>query len=81
MRLLFVSLRARNNLIMKIEDKLVASVISGLKALYGQEVPEKMVQLQKTKKEFEGHLTLVVFPFLKMSKKDRSKRHRKSVNI
>ena len=53
----------------KIEDKLVASVISGLKALYGQEVPEKMVQIQKTKKEFEGHLTLVVFPFLKMSKK------------
>ena len=65
----FVSLRARNNLIMKIEDKLVASVISGLKALYSQEVPEKMVQIQKTKKEFEGHLTLVVFPFLKMSRK------------
>ena len=54
---------------MKIEDKLVASVINGLKALYGQEVPEKMVQLQKTKKEFEGHSTLVVFPFLKMSRK------------
>ncbi len=54
---------------MKIEDKLVASVISGLKALYGQEVPEKMVQMQKTKKEFEGHLTLVVFPFLRMSRK------------
>ena len=54
---------------MKIEDKLVASVINGLKALYGQEVPEKMVQIQKTKKEFEGHLTLVVFPFLKMSRK------------
>ncbi len=54
---------------MKIEDKIVASVISGLKALYGQEVPEKMVQIQKTKKEFEGHLTLVVFPFLKMSRK------------
>ena len=54
---------------MKIEDKLVASVLNGLKALYGQEVPEKMVQLQKTKKEFEGHLTLVVFPFLKMSRK------------
>ncbi|MEY8686162.1 arginine--tRNA ligase [Bacteroides sp. AN502(2024)] len=54
---------------MKIEDKLVASVISGLKALYGQEIPEKMVQIQKTKKEFEGHLTLVVFPFLKMSRK------------
>lgn len=54
---------------MKIEDKLVASVISGLKALYSQEVPEKMVQIQKTKKEFEGHLTLVAFPFLKMSRK------------
>ena len=54
---------------MKIEDKLVVSVISGLKALYGQEVPEKMVQMQKTKKEFEGHLTLVVFAFLKMSRK------------
>ena len=54
---------------MKIEDKLVVSVINGLKALYGQEVPEKMVQIQKTKKEFEGHLTLVVFPFLKMSRK------------
>ena len=70
MRFLFLlSLRTRKNLIMKIEDKLVASVISGLKALYGQEVPEKMVQIQKTKKEFEGHLTLVVFPFLKMSRK------------
>lgn len=54
---------------MKIEDKLVTSVISGLKALYGQDVPAAQVQLQKTKKEFEGHLTLVVFPLLKMSKK------------
>ncbi|MCY6352153.1 arginine--tRNA ligase [Bacteroides fragilis] len=54
---------------MKIEDKLVASVISGLKALYGQDVPAAQVQLQKTKKEFEGHLTLVLFPFLRMSKK------------
>ena len=54
---------------MKIEDKLVTSVIGGLKALYGQDVPAAQVQLQKTKKEFEGHLTLVVFPFLKMSKK------------
>lgn len=47
----------------------MASVISGLKALYGQDVPAAQVQLQKTKKEFEGHLTLVVFPFLRMSKK------------
>jgi len=54
---------------MNIEQRLTATVIAALNSLYGQEVPEKMVQLQKTKKEFEGHLTLVVFPFLKMSKK------------
>jgi len=54
---------------MKIEEKIQASVIAGIKELYGQDVPEKMVQLQKTKKEFKGHLTLVVFPFLRMSKK------------
>lgn len=54
---------------MNIEQKLVTSVIGGLKALYGQDVPAAQVQLQKTKKEFEGHLTLVVFPFLRMSKK------------
>ena len=54
---------------MKIEDKLTESVLKGVKELYGVEVPAKMVQLQKTKKEFEGHLTLVVFPFLKASKK------------
>ena len=54
---------------MNIEQKLVSSVIGGLKALYGQDVPAAQVQLQKTKKEFGGHLTLVVFPFLRMSKK------------
>ena len=54
---------------MNIEQKLVTSVIAGLKALYRQDVPAAQVQLQKTKKEFEGHLTLVVFPFLRMSKK------------
>ena len=54
---------------MNIEDKLVVSVVNGLKTLYGQDVPAAQVQLQKTKKEFEGHLTLVVFPFLRMSRK------------
>ena len=56
--------------IMDIQQKLAASVIDGLKTLYGQEVPAAQVQLQKTKKEFEGHLTLVVFPFLRMSRKE-----------
>ena len=54
---------------MKIENKIAASAIEAIKALYGQEVTPAQVQLQKTKKEFEGHLTLVVFPFLKMSRK------------
>ena len=54
---------------MNIEEKLVKAVTDGLKALYGQEVPAAQVQLQKTKREFEGHLTLVVFPFLRMSRK------------
>ena len=42
---------------------------AAVKALYGQDVPEKMVQLQKTRSEFEGSLTLVVFPFVKMARK------------
>ena len=54
---------------MTIEEKIVSSVINGIKALYGQDATTAQVQLQKTKKEFEGHLTLVVFPFLKMSRK------------
>ena len=54
---------------MTIEEMIVSSVIDGIKSLYGQEVTAAQVQLQKTKKEFEGHLTLVVFPFLKMSRK------------
>ena len=54
---------------MNIEKALCSSVIKAVKELYGQDVPKKMVQLQKTKREFEGHLTLVVFPFLKISHK------------
>lgn len=54
---------------MKIESVISSSVIEAVKALYGQEVAPKMVQIQKTKQEFEGNLTLVVFPFLKISKK------------
>lgn len=55
---------------MKIEAQIMNAAIGAVKALYGQEVPEKMVQLQKTRSEFEGNLTLVVFPFLKISKKN-----------
>lgn len=54
---------------MNIEEKLTGSVINALKSLYGQEIASGQIQLQKTKKEFEGHLTLVVFPFLRLSKK------------
>ncbi len=54
---------------MVIEQQIAGSVIAGIKELYGTEVTPAQVQLQKTKKEFKGHLTLVVFPFLRMSKK------------
>ena len=54
---------------MTIEQQIVATAIAAVKELYGQYVPEKMVQLQKTRSEFEGNLTLVVFPFLKISHK------------
>ncbi len=54
---------------MMIENEISSSVLAAVKELYGQDVPEKMVQLQKTRSDFEGSLTLVVFPFLKTSRK------------
>ena len=54
---------------MEIADKIMKAVQAVIEELYGPQVPEKMVQLQETRAEFEGQLTLVVFPFLKMSKK------------
>lgn len=54
---------------MVIEQQITGAVIAGIKALYGADVTPEQVQLQKTKKEFKGHLTLVVFPFLRLSKK------------
>jgi len=54
---------------MGVEKKITAAIIASIRQLYGSEVTENEVQLQKTKKEFRGHLTLVVFPFLRLSKK------------
>ncbi len=54
---------------MNIETGIAQAVAEAIKELYGQEVPQKMIQLQKTRSEFEGNLTLVVFPFLKISRK------------
>ena len=54
---------------MKIENQLTQAVVDAVKALYGQDITPEQVTLQKTKKEFEGHLTLVVFPFLRISRK------------
>ena len=54
---------------MVIEQQITGAIIAGIKELYGADVTASQVQLQKTKKEFKGHLTLVVFPFLRMSKK------------
>ncbi len=54
---------------MKIEDIMVSMVVQAVKALYNQDVDPASVQLQKTKKEFQGHFTVVVFPFVKISRK------------
>ena len=53
---------------MNIENKIKETVVQAVKKYYGQDVPTTMVQLQKTKAEFEGSLTLVVFPFLKLAR-------------
>ena len=54
---------------MKIEDQITSAALAAVKDLYGVEVPEKMIQLQKTRSDFEGNLTLVTFPLLKTSHK------------
>ena len=54
---------------MTIEQQIVDAVVAGVKALYSADIAAEQVQLQKTKKEFEGHLTVVVFPFVKMARK------------
>ena len=54
---------------MKIEKQLASAAAAAVQALYGHEIAASQVTLQKTKKDFEGHLTLVVFPFLRISKK------------
>ena len=54
---------------MNIEAQITSGVLAAVKELYGQDVPENMVQLQRTKETFEGHLTVVVFPLLRTSKK------------
>ena len=54
---------------MKIEDQIIAAALAAVKELYGAEIPAQMIQLQKTKANFEGNLTLVTFPLLKTSRK------------
>ena len=54
---------------MKIETLIAEKTALAIRQLYGQEIEASTVQVQKTKREFEGHLTIVVFPYLKMSHK------------
>ena len=54
---------------MKIEEILTTATATAVKVLYNQDIPQEQLQIQKTKKEFEGHLTLVVFPLLRISRK------------
>ena len=54
---------------MNIATLIAEAAVEALKALYGADVTAQQVQVQKTRPEFEGHLTLVTFPFLRMSRK------------
>ena len=54
---------------MNIESTVVQSTVEAIKSLYGADFNAEKIQLQKTRKEFEGDFTLVVFPFLSLSKK------------
>lgn len=54
---------------MKIDDQITIAALSAVKELYGVEVPKQMIQLQKTRTDFEGNLTLLAFPLLKTSRK------------
>ena len=54
---------------MEILNKIESTAIEAVKSLYGFEASEQMVQLQKTRSEFEGSVTLVVFPFVKAARK------------
>ena len=53
---------------MKIEHHIVAATINAVKELYQQEIPENQINLQETRAEFEGQLTIVVFPIVRFSK-------------
>ena len=54
---------------MNIEKLLTAAVVNAIKALYDTDITAEQVQVQKTRPDFEGHLTVVTFPFLRISKK------------
>ena len=54
---------------MNIEKLLTAAVVKAIKTLYDTDITADQVQVQKTRPDFEGHLTVVTFPFLRISKK------------
>ena len=63
----FVTLQPE--IMMSIENRIIKAVKDGIQSLYGVDVDEKQIQVQQTRSEFEGQLTVVVFPFLRASKK------------
>ena len=64
-----ITFAPKNQAVMNIEALISKAAGEAVKALYGMDATEKMLQLQKTRSEFEGNLTLVVFPFVKAAKK------------
>ncbi|ETZ22195.1 arginine--tRNA ligase [Pedobacter sp. V48] len=54
---------------MNIEQHIVTAAIAAVKQLYDQDIPENQINLQDTRSEFEGQITIVVFPVVRFSKK------------
>lgn len=57
------------NRIMNIQQHIITATINAVKELYNQDLPEAQVNLQDTRSEFEGEITIVVFPVVRFSKK------------
>ena len=65
-----ISYFCQPNLAIMIEQLLTNTLTHAIEKLYGQDVPEDLLQIQKTRPEFEGDFTIVVFPLLRISRKN-----------
>ena len=68
-RIIFAPLKLNTNKMITVEQALIAGIKEAVKILYGQEIIDSLIQIQKTRKEFSGDFTAVMFPLLKISRK------------